>query len=49
VLVLANDHSSAVLEWVTRAASGQFSVEAVPQPEDGDWTAAVLAAIRIAR
>lgn len=45
VLVLANDHSSAVLEWVTRAASGQFSVEAVPQPDNGDWTAAVLAAI----
>ncbi len=45
VLVLENDHSSAVLEWVTRAPSGRFTVDAVPQPADGDWTAAVLAAI----
>ena len=45
VLVLENDHSSAVLEWTTRAPSGQFSVEVVPRPGDGDWTAAVLAAI----
>jgi selenocysteine lyase/cysteine desulfurase len=45
VLVLENDHSSAVLEWTTRAPSGQFTVEVVPRPGDGDWTAAVLAAI----
>src|SRR5215472_12442421 len=45
VLVLENDHSSAVLEWTTRAPSGQFSVEVVARPGDGDWTAAVLAAI----
>jgi selenocysteine lyase/cysteine desulfurase len=45
VLVLENDHSSAVLEWTTRAAAGGFSVESVPRPDDGDWTAAVLAAI----
>src|SRR5262249_30451789 len=44
-LVLENDHSSAVLEWTTRAPSGQFSVEVVARPGDGDWTAAVLAAI----
>jgi selenocysteine lyase/cysteine desulfurase len=43
VLVLENDHSSAVLEWTTRAAT--FTVEAVPRPPDGDWTAAVLRAI----
>jgi selenocysteine lyase/cysteine desulfurase len=43
VLVLENDHSSAVLEWTTRAAT--FTVEAVPRPADGDWTAAVLRAI----
>ena len=43
VLVLENDHSSAVLEWTTRAAT--FTVEAVPRPPDGDWTAAVLGAI----
>ena len=45
VLVLADDHSSAVLEWITRAPAGAFTVEVVPQPRDGDWTAAVLAAI----
>src|SRR2546428_10349307 len=46
VLVLENDHSSAVLEWTTRAPSGRFTVEVVPRPDDGDWTAAVLAAIQ---
>lgn len=45
VLVLQNDHSSPVLEWQTRAEAQGFTVETIPQPEDGDWTAAVLAAI----
>jgi len=45
VLVLQDDHSSAVLEWMTRAEEGGFSVETVRQPADGDWTQAVLAAI----
>jgi selenocysteine lyase/cysteine desulfurase len=45
VLVLEDDHSSAVLEWTARAASGGFTVESVPRPDDGDWTTAVLAAI----
>src|SRR5262245_19370683 len=45
VLVLENDHSSAVLEWITRAPAGRFLVETVRRPDDGDWTAAVLAAI----
>jgi selenocysteine lyase/cysteine desulfurase len=45
VLVLENDHSSAVLEWITRAPAGRFLVDTVRCPEDGDWTAAVLAAI----
>jgi len=45
VLVLENDHSSAVLEWMTRAPTQGFVVESVRQPENGDWTAAVLAAI----
>jgi selenocysteine lyase/cysteine desulfurase len=45
VLVLENDHSSAVLEWTTRVSSGRFTVDVVPRPGDGDWTAAVLAAI----
>ncbi len=45
VLVLQDDHSSAVLEWVTRAEEGGFTVETVRQPQDGDWTQAVLTAI----
>jgi selenocysteine lyase/cysteine desulfurase len=45
VLVLENDQSSAVLEWTTRAPAGRFSVDVVARPDDGDWTAAVLAAI----
>jgi selenocysteine lyase/cysteine desulfurase len=45
VLVLQDDHSSAVLEWVTRAGQGGFIVETVRRPDDGDWTAAVLGAI----
>jgi selenocysteine lyase/cysteine desulfurase len=35
VLVLENDHSSAVLEWVTRASVGRFIVDVVPQPRGG--------------
>ena len=45
VLVLENDHSSPVLEWQSRADAQGFVVETVRQPDDGDWTAAVLAAI----
>jgi selenocysteine lyase/cysteine desulfurase len=45
VLVLENDHSSPVLEWRTRADAQGFTVETIPQPDDGDWTSAVLAAI----
>jgi selenocysteine lyase/cysteine desulfurase len=45
VLVLEDDHSSPVLEWMTRAPAQGFIVETVARPADGDWTAAVLAAI----
>ena len=45
VLVLENDHSSPVLEWLTRAPAGHFAAETVRRPEDGDWSAALLAAI----
>jgi selenocysteine lyase/cysteine desulfurase len=45
VLVLEDDHSSPVLEWMTRAPKQNFTVEVVRRPDDGDWTAAVLAAI----
>lgn len=45
VLVLENDHTSPVLEWMTRADAQGFTVEPVKQPADADWTTAVLEAI----
>src|SRR3954452_4398852 len=45
VLVLQNDHTSPVLEWVARAEAHGFAVETVAQPANGDWTSAVLEAI----
>jgi len=45
VLVLENDHTSPVLEWVSRAEQHGFAVETVAQPADGDWTSAVMEAI----
>ena len=45
VLVLENDHSSPVLEWHARAEAQSFTVETIRQPDDGDWTSAVSAAI----
>jgi selenocysteine lyase/cysteine desulfurase len=45
VLLLQNDHSSAVLEWMTRAPAERFTIDIVPRPDDGNWTTAVLAAI----
>jgi selenocysteine lyase/cysteine desulfurase len=45
VLVLQDDHTSPVLEWMSRAETGGFTVETAKQPTDGDWTSAVLEAI----
>lgn len=45
VLVLQDDHTSPVLEWISRAEDGGFTVEQVKQPSDGDWTSAVLEAM----
>ena len=45
VLVLRDDHSSAVLEWISRAEQGGFAIDTVRQGADDDWTAAVLDAI----
>jgi selenocysteine lyase/cysteine desulfurase len=45
VLVLEDDHSSAVLEWISRADAGAFTVETIRRRDDGDWTAAVLEVI----
>ncbi len=45
VLVLQDDHSSPVLEWLGRAKLHGFEIETIARPQDGDWTRAVLAAI----
>jgi selenocysteine lyase/cysteine desulfurase len=45
VIVLENDHTSPMLEWVGRAPAGGFAIDTVKQPADGDWTAAVLEAV----
>jgi selenocysteine lyase/cysteine desulfurase len=45
IIVLENDHSSPVLEWHARADAQGFVIETVRQPDDGDWTSAVLATI----
>ena len=45
VVVLENDHTSPVLEWMGRADAQGFTVDTVKQPGDGDWTSAVLEAI----
>lgn len=45
VIVLENDHSSPVLEWIGRAEASGFTIDTVAQPSDGDWTSAVLEAI----
>ncbi len=45
VLLISEDHSSPVLEWMSRAPEEGFTVETVQRPDDGDWTAALLAAI----
>lgn len=45
VLIVENDHSSPVLEWMTRAETQGFTLETVKRPADGDWTAAVLEAV----
>lgn len=45
IIVLENDHSSPVLEWYARADGQGFVIETVSQPDDGDWTSAVLAVI----
>jgi selenocysteine lyase/cysteine desulfurase len=45
VLVLADDHSSPVLEWMARAEAQGFTVEAVARPGNGDWTEALAEAI----
>jgi selenocysteine lyase/cysteine desulfurase len=45
VVVLENDHTSPMLEWTVRAPAGGYAIDTVKQLEDGNWTAAVLAAV----
>ena len=45
VLVLQDDHSSPVLEWMERCKDAGATLEVIARPEDGDWTEAVLRAI----
>jgi selenocysteine lyase/cysteine desulfurase len=45
VIVLEDDHSSPVLEWMARARDEGFTVETVQRPRDGDWTSAVRSTI----
>lgn len=45
VLVLSDDHSSPVLEWMSRADAQGFTVEAVQRAGNGTWTEALLDAI----
>ena len=45
VLLLQDDHTSPALEWMARSESRNAILEIVTRPPDGDWTAAVLAAV----
>ena len=45
VLVLEDDHSSPVLEWMSRAEAQGFTIDTVRRPANGDWTSAVLETI----
>jgi selenocysteine lyase/cysteine desulfurase len=42
IVVLANDHTSPVLEWMTRAEQAAYRIDVVSTGPEGDWTAAVL-------
>ncbi len=42
VIVLADDHTSPVLEWSARPEGGRLNVRTVAPGTDHDWTAAVL-------
>jgi selenocysteine lyase/cysteine desulfurase len=45
VVVMTDDHASPVFEWQMRSARGGYTVEAVKNPGDGDWTRAILETI----
>ncbi len=45
VLVLKNDHTAPVLEWMSRADAGRLTIEEVDRPTGESWTDQILAAI----
>ena len=45
VLVLENDHTSPVLEWMTRAEAGGYRIDIISRQGTDSWTDAVMAAI----
>ncbi len=45
VLLLEDDHASPVLEWISRAQAGGFTIEVIRRPGNGDWTEALLTAM----
>ncbi|MGE0766858.1 MAG: aminotransferase class V-fold PLP-dependent enzyme, partial [Hyphomicrobiaceae bacterium] len=45
VLVLEDDHTAPVLEWMSRAGEQGFTLETIRRPANGDWTSAVLEAV----
>ncbi|MDP6345332.1 MAG: aminotransferase class V-fold PLP-dependent enzyme [Alphaproteobacteria bacterium] len=45
ILVLENDHTAPVLEWLARAEAQDLEIETVRPGDDHDWTSALLEAI----
>jgi selenocysteine lyase/cysteine desulfurase len=45
ILMLAQDHTSPVLEWMTHADEAAYQIEMVAPHSDGDWTAAIIEAL----
>ena len=45
ILTLDQDHTSPVLEWMTRTNERAYQIETVAPDENGDWTEAILAAL----
>lgn len=42
IVVLDRDHTSPVLEWMSRQEAAGYEIDSVARGEDGDWTAALL-------
>ena len=42
IVVLDRDHTSPVLEWMSRQEAAGYEIDSVARGADGDWTAALL-------